>query len=195
MFENIDKFLMLVELFRLFIPEGKNKDIEEFKKWLILHKHDSLVEVLNNQNQLANHLEGLIRDNSGKLEQQLKDINKMVSSIYARTAIFAPVANTLGIYSDLSEQAISILKQFIESGSKTLNIIVDDFGARIAFLLDGNSNIIFSDDRTVVSDLKELTKYGFVIELYNNSGESYYRPTDKGIKFVRNIPKSKEDKQ
>lgn len=184
MFENIDKFLMLVELFRLFIPEGKNKDIEEFKKWLVLHKHDSLVEVLNNQNQLANHLEGLIQDNSGKLEQQLKDINKMVSSIYARTAIFAPVANTLGIYSDLSEQAISILKQFVESGKDRI-IAYWTVDEGFIYSIENFKNLIL--DRFAFDDFDILVKYEFLTR-ENGSGKThFFRLTRLGFEYITRI--------
>jgi len=184
MFENIDKFLMIVELFRLFIPEGKNKDIEEFKKWLILHKHDSLVEVLNNQNQLANHLEGLIRDNSGRLEQQLKDINKMLSSIYARTAIFAPIANTLGIYSDLSEQAIDILKQFYESGKDR---IVACWTLQDGLIYSIENFKAFDLDRFADDDFDTLVKYGFLKKEYGSGKTHFFRLTRPGAEYITRI--------
>lgn len=189
MFDNLDKFLMLVELFRLFMPEGKNKDIEEFKKWLELHKHDSLVEVLNNQNQLANYLEVLIKDSSGKLEEQLKDINKMVSSIYARTEAFAPVAERFGVYSDLSEQAIDILRHFVDSNSETIIALETYEGITLVF---DHDNMIPKEQRFLEADMDELVRCGFLSENYNSQGNPVYKLKRTAVNLINSLPK--EDK-
>jgi hypothetical protein len=139
---------------------------------------------MQNNDQLADYIVNQMRDNTDRLEQQLKDISQMLGSIYARTAIFAPVANTLGIYSDLSEQAISILKQFVESGKDRI-IACWTVDEGFIYSIENFKNLIL--DRFAFDDFDILVKYEFLTR-ENGSGKThFFRLTRLGFEYITRI--------
>jgi DNA-binding phage protein len=190
MFENLDKFLMLFQLFQMFLPESKDNSVDEFKKWLEIHNHNQMVEILNNENQIANYLANLIADKNEDLKKQLADINQMVASILANTKTFAPVASMMNIQSNLSEQAVSILKQFVESGGHDMTP-AHTLSER-SYILN-NGELKYSEERFLDDDLHTLVALGFIREQFDKNGDISYIITRNAVKFIESLPKEEKN--
>ncbi len=84
---------------------------------------------------------------------------------------------------DLSEQAVSILRQFVESGGTDL-FYMDLGGGQFVLQIENIAQVGVTEPRFIKGDLDQLVDHCLLTVEYNSNGDPIYGITRSGARFV-----------
>lgn len=179
----------IVGLLANFVNEQRAEETKDFGKflvWLQNKHHEEILLKINANQQLQNSLKLLLDQNHGNLLAMLSSVDVKLASLVSKMQGFDGIIKSVYPDSVLSDQAVSILKQLDESGSRSF------FEVKIK----GYTNFVFSDTpgeidykeiRFVDDDLKLLVEVGLLIRSLNSNGNGVYTITRSAVAYLKSI--------
>lgn len=164
---------------------GKAANFEDFMTWLTEKNHGEVVTLLESNQQTAISIKALLNEGMDGLNIQLAAINETLFQISSGFAGFKDVAKALNPDAPLSEQAISIIEQFVSSGARRILVIKTYESESLVIVEGGHGEITFTDRQFVFDDLNTLEKLGFLTRSDKNNAKGY-EITRAAAAFVKN---------
>lgn len=193
----ITRIGLILGLMPLYQREGdkrKQKNKDDFFKWLIEHNFQDLNELLSTNIELNNQIEFLLKMNHEELLLRFDELEKQLSIVLNKFDEFKCFGNLLStivndnVEEKLSDQEISILKQFVDSGARTL-IDLGTLDNPVCWQA-GEVQINVKDVRFLNSNLERLSQLGLLSEQISKSGSSYYELTEAALDYIEKLKKN-----
>jgi hypothetical protein len=185
-------FATIVGLLCNYKSERSSTDLNEFMRWLEEKHHETIAASIRNNAELEDSLGTLLRINHDKLVDRLQRLDLLISSIAGKIDDFSGIAKAVHKKSIFSDQAISILTQFVESGAKVFLEHKNWRGEKDEYhLMDGaTGTITYNEPRFMDDDLDTLV-YNDLLTLETSSkGTKSFFVTRSALAFVDELKKS-----
>ena len=156
------------------------KGVSEYLEWLRRHDHGQIVSLITENKELLQALNGIIAWRHEDLVNRLNNLNQTLSAVARHVADFKPLANALDAPSQLSEQAVSILRQINDaSASKVIEIKCRD--GTTYQTLDGQRKVItVTEERFIEDDLLFMCDLGLLRLSHGSAGSRIFSITRAG---------------
>jgi hypothetical protein len=166
--------------------EREALDHQKFVEWLGYHRHEDLKNLIVNTAALRTEVDNLLRSDHVQMLQKLDSITEILLTLLSRVDNFRGLAQAIAPNIELSEQAISILRQFIDSGGHEL--FYADYGNGQFVLQMGNGAPIgITEPRFIKDDLDQLAALQLFSVSYNSDGNPIYVITRGGARLLNTI--------
>lgn len=182
-------FATIVGLLSNFKVERSGTDLAEFTTWLKERHHEDVVLAIERNSVLANEISNVLTINHAVLVERLLQIDSQISQIALQFEGFGGLVNALNPKAALSEQAISILRQLVESGAECFMEAKDFTGAPDEYLLIGGAGgaINYDDQRFIKDDLESLVSAGIVRLDFGSKGSRKFLVTRAAAEFITKL--------
>lgn len=182
--ESFAAIVALIGQYRSENSSHKQSDFNEFMEWLAKANHSEIKDLLLLNTKATIGIKAILNQDRELFSDQLERIDNALASFSSKFEGFSDLAIALRPASALSEQAISILKQFDKSGaSKILEHKIH--GGNLYFYIDGpGGQMEISEPRFIEDDLKCLLELGLLRHDYNSKGGNLYIYTRQAASLV-----------
>ena len=183
-------FAMIVGLLSNFKAEQSCTNLNDFISWLKEKHHDEVVASIERNQVLSSQLTQMLSSNHEELINKLNQLDLLISSVAGQLEGFSGLARTIHSESVFSNQAISILRQFVESGARMMmehKIMNRDGGNDYHLMEGGYGKIEYSEPRFIEDDLKTLVGAGLLSLQYTPKGTRQFLITRSAVSFVNAI--------
>jgi len=173
----------LAQLIGLFRQErGARKDLthREFIEWLEYHRHEEIKNLITHTYHLQSQVDDLLRQDHAEILSRLNQVNAIVVEILSRVEGLSEVATTIVPGVGLSDQAIGILKLVANSHEGELF----NPGQTEQLVVDAEFYSA-EDPKFLQDDITALVVRNFLLALYTENGEVYYKLTRRGAKLIK----------
>jgi hypothetical protein len=158
-------------------------EYNDFMEWLAKANHNEIKDLLEINTNATVYIKALLNQDHKLFKQKLDKIDSAITAFASTIEGFDALAQSINPDSVLSEQAISILEQFHESGaSKVLELKM--MGGTEYMFLETSGNLEIAEPRFVEDDLKTLIEYGLLRHDYNSKGDNLYIFTRAASRLV-----------
>jgi hypothetical protein len=165
--------------------EEKALDREAFLLWLEDHKHQDLKEFILRSNEISAEIDHLIKADTQTIISKLEKIDSVLVTILGNIDGLQGMAHALSPNGRLSEQAINILRQLVNSTS-------DEFG-RIPYMggvdypMTSGGEIQITEPRFADDDLNVLTSLGLLNYRMSDGGTEFYGITRDAVRLIEAV--------
>lgn len=171
-----------------FNREGQS-DLKDFKHWLEENNHSNMVSIIESNQGIQQQLTIFMNQNHDQVMSQLSTLNDIMVSIASHMQGLGSLAAGFDSNGGLSDQAIDVLRQFVESGSAKMHhlkrfdrVLGDDY------LLEGKgADIKYSEPRFMEDDINSLVKSGLITLTRGSKGSYIYKITRQAVAFIEAI--------
>lgn len=184
-------FATFVGLLSDFSAERRNRaaaSFDEFTQWLIETNHKEVVDLLVQNHTSTINVKALLNLGHEKLFARLQELDKAMAQIATGFNELKSIALAVYPDSELSDQALSILERFVDSGGSELAVVeYNDQPPSLQVLNGDNGNgsvIPYSDTRFILDDISTLVTMGMISPGPVSNGIPIHRLTRNGIKYV-----------
>jgi len=187
--EPLPGFLALISMLRIFKQERgerKKADRQAFMEWLEYHRHEDLKNFIANTAAVRAEVDNLMAADHALIIEKLDAIEQIVATLSSRVDEFRGLALTVVPAAQLSEQAVWILRQFVDSGDETLLYISAGSG-RFALQTDNSEPFSVTDPRFLKSDFEQLVGLGLLTGEHNMHGNLVFRLTRNAVRYLEAI--------
>ncbi|SRR6266446_6576500 len=161
-------------------------DHQKFIEWLDYHHHEELKNLIVNTAALRTEVDNLLRSDQAQMLQKLDQIGEILVSLLSRLDGFRGIALALVPNADLSEQAISMLRQLTNSGADEM--FYKNFGkGEFALELVNAGPIEVTEPRFIEDDLKHLAELQLISVRHSSQGAAIYRTTRNGVRLIEAV--------
>jgi len=167
----------LVGVYKAEKSEAKNFD--QYIDWLRRQEHTQLVDLIQGNAELTHSVRDLIEDRHGEVMAKLESLDKVLASVASHIDGFQPLANVIG-KSQLSDQAVSVLRQLNKAGASTFRRDHSARNGTVYQMLDKQEQVQVSEPRFIESDLDTLCNFGLLLLSHNDSGGRIFTITRAG---------------
>ena len=158
-------------------------EYNDFMEWLAKANHTQTKELLEINTNATMYIKALLNQDHEVFKQKLDKIDAAITAFASTIEDFGSLAKAVNPGSILSEQAISILRQFQNSGeSKAIELKV--MGGTEYMFIDSSGNLQIDEPRFVEDDLRTLLEYGLLRHEYNSKGDNLYIFTRAASRLV-----------
>lgn len=175
-------FATIVGLLSNFKTERSGTKLDDFIEWLKEKHHEDIARSITQNQSLSSQLQSVLALNHQELVQRLDSLDQVLSSVAAHVETFSSLATTIRPSSVLSEQAITVVKQFVASGAKEFwqTQYLGDTGPK--FILMGVSgNLDVAEPRFIEDDLNTLVELGILRLKYGSNGTKQFVITRQAV--------------
>jgi hypothetical protein len=187
--EPLSLFFSLVSMLRIFKQErgdGKKADRQAFMDWLAAHKHEELKNFIANTAAVRAEVDNIMAADHTLLIQKLDGIQELVATLLSRVDEFRGLSLALAPDSQLSDQAVCILRQFVDSGDETL--AYESFGpGQFMLQTDRGEPFTITDLRFLQSDFGQLLALGLLTAEQNSNGHTLFHLTRNAVGYLQAI--------
>jgi hypothetical protein len=167
--------------------QASEDEYQEFIEWLRKKRHDRLIEEISSNHLLGLGIKSLLKQNHEAVMAKLTALDKVLLSIASTMEGMHEISDAISPQSKLSNQCVSILKQFEKSGG-SLFLEMKMRGRAIYQVLDGSGgNIEIEEPRFVEDDLQTLVDLNLLMLEYNKSGGRVFRITRSAVGLVEQM--------
>lgn len=189
MMEPVAALVSIVSLVRIYKQEhadGKRAGDQAVIEWLEYHRHEELKNLIVNTTVLRAEVEKVLAADHTVMLQKLDDIQTVVATLLSRVDEFRGLSLAVAPDAQISEQAVSVLRQFVHSDPETLHY--QSLGAG-QFLLQPDNGEPFgvTELRFLKNDLEQLVTLGLLSVDYNPQGSSLFGLTRNGMRYLQAI--------
>lgn len=171
--------------------EGK-KDLESFKQWLIENNHSNMITIIDSNESLQQDLTSFMNQNHDQVMSQLSTLNDLMVSIASHMQGLGNIASSFAPNSGLSDQAVDVLRQFVNSSSSKMDRMRNlTGGGGDNYVLDRDPEIRYSSRRFIEDDINSLVKMGLINECRSSKDEFTYTITRRAVAFIKAIDNKK----
>ena len=161
---------------------------EAFLSWLEDHKHQDLKEFIINSHEVAVEIDILIKADTKTIISKLQQIDSVLVTILGRIDGLQGFAHAMRPDDGLSDQAISILRQLVNSTSK--DFVRIQYLGGVMFSLTRGGAVEIAEQRFVDDDLKVLTGLGLLNYRAGSNGSDFFGITREAVKLIEAIDKN-----
>ncbi|MBQ4814279.1 hypothetical protein J8M20_23125 [Pseudoalteromonas luteoviolacea] len=157
-----------------------------FMEWLDAKRHMSVIDDINSNHQLSLSIKSLMKREHEEVMLQLQSINESLSLLSSKVFGLKDIARSIEPNIVLSEQVVSIMKQFYASEGSFF--VEAKSASGTAYIMDGKGgSLIITEPRFVDDDLEQLINLGLLRLDYNKSGDRLFRLTRALQKYVAQL--------
>lgn len=177
-------FSTIVGLLSNFKSERSGGQLPEFITWLQEKHHEVVVSGIEQNQRLSQQLESLLVLNHEDLVKRLDSLDMILASIAMNIDTFSSLATTIRPDCIFSEQAISIVKQFVASGASECweQKYLEDRSSN--FSLIGAGQLKIEEPRFVEDDFRTLVEFGILRLDFGSKGTRKFIITRKAVLLV-----------
>ncbi|EHH3082070.1 hypothetical protein J7G28_004288 [Vibrio vulnificus] len=169
---------------------SSDDEYKEFVEWLDTKRHKSIVEELNSNHLLGLSIKSLLNQNHEVVVQKLSDLDGSLTQLASQIDWLKEVANAIVPDFGLSDQAISVLQQLVDSQGSYFTEFKLGNGSPLYKVADGHGgNIDFDEPRFLNDDLNQLCQLGLLSLDHNGRGDRLYRITRATTRYVSQLKK------
>ena len=164
---------------------------QKFIEWLEYHWHEELKNLIVNTAALRTEIDNLLRSDHAVMIDKLNQIQDILLKLLGRTEEFKGLAVAMVPGAQLSDQAVSILRQLVESEHK--KFAYSDHGGDHWCLqfIDGDQDLMKAMDRRFLEDdLNQLVNLQLLTVEYKPGGTGHYGITRSAVRFIETIKES-----
>ena len=167
-------------------------DHQKFIEWLHYHQHEEIKNLISSRGELQTEIDKLLRSDHAEMIQKLDQIAEILLRLMSRTDQFRGLALAIAPNIDLSEQAISILRQLIESGCSAFACLkLEESGAHLQLLNNGGSMEV-AEPRFLEDDLSRLAELQLLRPELNSQGLPIFHLTRDAVRLLEAIDDKNE---
>jgi hypothetical protein len=177
--------VQLVGMFKQESKDGKNIEHQEFLEWLQYHRHDEIKNLICNTAAIQTEVINLLRQDNATILAKLDAINGTIALLVSRIDSFQGLSKSLMPTGELSDQAVSILRQLVVSNCRTFVFVEEPIHA---FFEENRRLLNIAEPVFFPDDLDTLERHGLIAR--QSGGIDYtriYGITRAGAKFVNAI--------
>jgi hypothetical protein len=177
-------FATIVGLLSNFKSERSGTQLSEFIEWLKEKRHDDVAQSIEHNQMLAVQLKSILALNHQELVQRLDSLDAVLASVASHVETFSNLATTIRQDSVLSEQAISIVRQFADSGANEMWEQKYIGGTRYHFI-SGTGSLEVQEPRFIEDDLNTLIELGIFRLDYGGKGTRRFIITRQAVQLAK----------
>jgi hypothetical protein len=182
-------FATIVGLLFSFQSGRESVKLQDFLEWMNQRHHKDLVRLIEQNNDLKSGLTVLMNRNHNEVMSQLSQLNDLMMSVSNQIEGLDTVAKVFQKNEGLSEQAIDVLRQFVNSSGDSI-VVSKTIGDDKPYQIDGARLIDFEEPRFIEDDFDNLVENGLIKSEIDGSGYQWYKITRKAIRFIELIDNS-----
>jgi hypothetical protein len=129
-------------------------------KWLEVHRHEEIKELITHTFHLQSQVDDLLRQDHAEILSKLDHVNAIAMDILARIEGFEAVAAKLIPESGLSDDALDLLKLFVQNGDHTM---MPTPRRGLIMFSPSRKTVQYSDNRFVEDDFAALISHGLLM--------------------------------
>jgi hypothetical protein len=163
-------------------------DHQKFIEWLEYHRHEEIKNLIVNTAALRTEVDNLLLSDHAEMMRKLDQIGDVLVKLLGQMEQFKGLAAAVAPNAQLSDQAVSILKQFVKSGDT--QFFFSDWGNgqwSLQFCHGEQKQIGVTEPRFIEDDLNQLVAIGLLTVEYNSQGAPIYGITRNAVRFVNTI--------
>lgn len=175
-------FATIVSLLSNFKSERSSGQLPEFITWLKERRREDVAASIEKNEHLASSLMEILALNHNELIGRFNALDQTLSSIASHMAEFSHLAAAISPNVVLSNQALSIVKQLVESGAKEFWEL-GAIGRPVPQyqLMGVGGSLEISEPRFVEDDLDTLVSLGILKFGYGGKGTKQYKITRAAV--------------
>lgn len=180
--------ISLVGQFRSEKGGVKQADFNSFLTWLAETQHEELKALVETNVNTSIGIKALLNEQQDVLVAKLESLDTALASFASIFDGFSELGQGVKPTAKLSDQAVSILRQFEASeASKALEVHMMTEGIILIYIDGKGGQMEILDKRFVEDDLKSLVELKLLRHEYNSQGKNMYLFTRAASKLVRVI--------
>lgn len=180
-------FATMVGLLSNFKAEQSGTELTVFTRWLKEKHYEEAAAAIERNSILSRELAGILSTNHSDLVKRLSQLDGRIVQIASQFEGFGGLANALTPIGKLSEQAVCVLRQLVESGAE--KFIEEEMftGEPDQYLLVGGSygKIEYADRHIIKDDLDALVSAGLLRLEFGNKGSKQFHVTRAAVEFLK----------
>lgn len=178
-------FATIVGLLSNFKSERTGGELSEFIEWLKQKNHENVASGIVANKALVSELSQILATNHNELCENLSALNDIIAGIASNISMFSALASSTNPESIISDQAVAIVRQLVESGAKEfLEIKVMSGDPDTYSLMGVPGEIKYNEPRFMEDDLNTLVGLGLLRLEFGSRGSKRFQVTRNAIKFV-----------
>lgn len=181
-----NSFAAIVGLLVTFQSTRDQANISDFLEWLRENNNENTAIVIENDIELQRQLSAFIGQNHDEVMSQLSKLNNLMVSVASRMDGLSGLASTFKLNNSLSDQAIGVLRQFVNSKSKSI-YRVETIDGEVNYLLMSDGNIEYDDSRFIDADVQSLVDNKLITKEALSSSDFSYGITRQAVVFIESL--------
>ena len=180
-------FSTIIGLLCNFKAERSSGELSEFIQWLKDKRHEDVAVRIKDNLILTEQLAEILSINNEVLIQKLESLDELLTSIATQVESFSGLAKAIHPHAELSNQALSVLRQLVDSGAKLFMEHKMMTGEANEYkLMDGAyGSIHYDEPRFIDDDLDILVRLGLLRLEYASQGSRRFLVTREAIRFIQ----------
>ncbi|WP_201615584.1 hypothetical protein [Psychrobacter urativorans] len=181
-------FPQIVGLLATFYSINNDKiGLDDFKEWLDETNNEYAIKMIENSTQLQNNLSNFMNANHEENMNKLSELTDLVIDIASKIEGLDKLTDSFIVNNNLSEQAVSILRQFVKSKSPNMHYMNNSSldGYQHDYILEGPYDIEYDDSVFIEDDIKSLVDKGLITKTFNSKGGIIYNITRQAVAFIK----------
>ena len=150
----------LINIYRREKGAQEQLDHQKFIEWLEYHHHEDIKDFICNNVVLQNEVDKLLLANDAVIIEKLDVVNATLASLMSQVTEFRGFVSATIPSAQFSEQSVSILRQFVKSGSSFFTAI--PMRGFLLLNLEMGGNIQYSEPMFLRDDLDKLLSAGLL---------------------------------
>lgn len=171
--------------------ETGSTEISEFILYIKQEALPAFEKQLTNNHEIVEATNKLLLQDTHEIKQRIDELNRVMLDIAARSNLFSGLVHVSGYRPELSEQAISILQQFVDSGASELWEFRNSDSAMPTsryILIGVHKDLRIDDSQFVDDDFAKLIEMEFLRDNGTDSrGNKKFRITRQAQQFIEGI--------
>lgn len=181
-----NSFATIVGLLVSFQSIRDEANLNDFLEWLRENNNENTAIVIENDIELQRQLSAFIGQNHDEVMSQLSKLNNLMISVASRMDGLSGLASTFELNNSLSDQAINVLRQFVNSKSKSI-YRVETIDGEVNYLLMSDGNIEYDDSRFIDADVQSLVDNKLITKEALSSSDFSYGITRQAVFFIKSL--------
>lgn len=181
-----NSFAAIVGLLVTFQSTRDQANISDFLEWLRENNNENTAIVIENDIELQRQLSAFIGQNHDEVMSQLSKLNNLMVSVASRMDGLSGLALKFNDTYGLSDQAIGVLRQFVNSKSKSI-YRVETIDGEVNYLLMSDGNIEYDDSRFIDADVQSLVDNKLITKEALSSSDFSYGITRQAVVFIESL--------
>lgn len=190
-------FATIVSLLADFVAHrgaNQGKSFDEFMAWLSEQRHEEVKSLLELNTTATIGIKALLNQTQREILDRLRSLDKSFATLAAGVESYRGLAQAIHPTAVLSDQAVSLLQQFHDSGASKILEVEYQEGTKSLLIVDGptGGELSVSDPRFLEDDLTTLVELGLLGLSHNGRGDRLLSFRRSAARFVENLVGHKE---
>jgi formyltetrahydrofolate synthetase len=184
-------FASIIGLFANYKAENRSKSDDEYRdfmEWLEKGNHGELIKGIEENQKLGISIKVLLNEHSDDMIEKLAQLDAALAKVASQFEGFSEIARSVHPSVELSEQALSIVKQFVASGAKKVAELIVHTGNQNVYqflgTVQGSNKLEFSEPLFIEDDFNSLVKSNILRLEHTPKGTKHYCITRAATNLV-----------